>query len=681
VTDSEQAIFLSYASQDAVAAQHICAALRAAGIEVWFDQSELRGGDAWDAAIRKQIKACALFMPIISANSRARAEGYFRLEWKLAVDRSHLMAAEKAFLVPVVIDDTNEESALVPDKFRELQWTRLPAGETSLAFIERILRLLSLQQDTAPAMLKASPARGFAAGSGPARNPASAGPISSWQSRAVLLAAAAVLLLGLSYVVSDRFRQPRREPVVPVISAPAVFTPPAHSLAVLPFVNMSGDPKQDYFSDGLSEELLNSLAGIRDLQVAARTSSFSFKGKDASASDIGRKLNVGAILEGSVRRDGTRVRITAQLINAVTGFHLWSQTYDRDLHNVLALQTDIATAVTTALQATLLADGAASIELGGTQNPQAFDAYLRGQGIEIVSKETSQAKIDAFDEAIRLDPGYAKAYAAKARALGIYGGSYSPAATARQVQQQARDLAQKAVALAPDLAEAHLELATQLDEGLLDFTGGLVEYQRALALAPGDARVLQGSAFFLVRIARTDAALANARRALALDPVNASSYESLAMVLLFAHREREAVAAYTRALSLNPNLQWAQALRGWAHLWLGENDIGRQSCEQDVHASWVAQTCLAIAYDKLRQTSRAQAQVDAMQKSSGEAMAYQYAEIYAQWVQPLKALDWLETAYRLRDPGLAWFKADSFLDPLRAEPRLQELERKLNFPK
>src|ERR1700722_8140066 len=132
------AVFLSYASEDTAAAQRICAALRAASIEVWFDQSELRGGYTWDAAIRNQIKACALFVPVVSMNSRARVEGYFRLEWKLAVDRSHLMASERPFLVPVVIDGTHEADARVPDRFREVQWTRLPDGETSPEFVQRV---------------------------------------------------------------------------------------------------------------------------------------------------------------------------------------------------------------------------------------------------------------------------------------------------------------------------------------------------------------------------------------------------------------------------------------------------------------------------------------------------------------------------------------------------------------
>ena len=211
-----KAIFLSYASQDAEAARRICDALRAVGLEVWFDQSALRGGDAWDASIRRQIKECALFVPVISANTQAREEGYFRLEWKLAVDRSHLMSDDKSFLLPVVIDATIAVNARVPEKFRELQWTHLPAGEASAAFAERVHRLLSGGTALPPV---AVPRAGSAA--------------------------------------------------APATSTPANEPP---SIAVLPFVNMSRDEENEYFADGLAEELLNVLAKIRGLRVAARSS-------------------------------------------------------------------------------------------------------------------------------------------------------------------------------------------------------------------------------------------------------------------------------------------------------------------------------------------------------------------------------------------------------------------------
>ena len=194
-------------------------------------------------------------------------------------------------------------------------------------------------------------------------------------------------------------------------SAPATATasPPPHSIAVLPFVNLSGDKEQEYFSDGLTEELLNSLTEINELQVAARTSSFSFK-EHPDIATVAHKLNVGAVLEGSVRRSAHTIRVTAQLINAVTGFHLWSKTYDRDLGDVLKLQTEIATAVASALKVTLLGDVAAKIELAGRVTLRAFDAYLRGSkalGSQCTETRSLQGAITEYTEAIRLDPQYA----------------------------------------------------------------------------------------------------------------------------------------------------------------------------------------------------------------------------------------------------------------------------------
>src|SRR5215471_5901370 len=346
VLQSSHAVFLSYASQDAEAARRICEALRAAGIKVWFDQSELRGGDAWDQSIRKHIKTCVLFIPVISRDTHDRDEGYFRLEWKLAVDRCHLMAADRTFLLPGVVDDTRDDDERVPERFREVQWTRLPGGATPPAFVQRVQRLLAPQPSTASRS---------AMGAMQSASAATESVGASWRSKAALAAVVALLAAAAVYLLVARplvSKHPAAQQVTSTAAAPAApvnatsFAPPPHSIAVLPFVNMSGDKEQEYFSDGLSEELLNDLARINELQVAARTSAFSFKGKDADIGTIARKLNVGTVLEGSVRRSSNRIRVTAQLINAVTGFHLWSETYDRDLSDVLKLQTEIATAVT-----------------------------------------------------------------------------------------------------------------------------------------------------------------------------------------------------------------------------------------------------------------------------------------------------------------------------------------------
>jgi len=300
------AVFLSYASQDAEAARRICDALRAARIEVWFDQSELRGGDAWDRQIRTQIHECALFIAIISAHSDARNEGYFRREWKLAVERTADMAEDVPFLLPVVIDATKDASARVPDRFREVQWSHLLQGEPSAAFVERVRRLLSPEASKAPSAPPDSVARSLSISGHRTR---------VW-SRAWVAGAVVVAAVTVGYFAFERLTPKRAVPsaVAPVSDPSTVaasFNPPPHSIAVLPFVNMSGDKEQEYFSDGLTEELLNSLSRINELQVAARTSSFSFKGKDTDVGTIAHKLNVGAILIASVT---TRAQTTAFIL-------------------------------------------------------------------------------------------------------------------------------------------------------------------------------------------------------------------------------------------------------------------------------------------------------------------------------------------------------------------------------
>jgi hypothetical protein len=230
VTELAHAVFLSYASQDAEAAQKICEALRAAGLEVWFDQDELRGGDAWDQSIRKQIKTCALFIPVISHTTHDRREGYFRLEWKLAIDRCHLMDANMAFLLPVVIDDTRDDDERVPERFREVQWTRLPGGVTPAAFVERVQRLLSGELSQELTRTASAPARLSAA-------PTTQTPVlASWRLKAALLATIAVVVVALGYLIANRLVLSKRGAEV----APATaFAPPPHSIAVLPFPNPS----------------------------------------------------------------------------------------------------------------------------------------------------------------------------------------------------------------------------------------------------------------------------------------------------------------------------------------------------------------------------------------------------------------------------------------------------------
>ena len=679
MTESSHAVFLSYASQDSEAAQRICQALRAAGVEVWFDQSALRGGDVWDQTIRRQIKSCVLFIPVISRHTHERDEGYFRLEWKLAVDRSHLMTADRAFLLPVVIDDTRESDERVPDRFKEIHWTRLPGGETPPGFVERVQRLVSPQPSSGSTSTASTP--------GPVSTAALAIGTRFSRPKAAVQAIVAVVVFGaLAYFAVDRFSKHSVSPptplAAPAIATRAAFAPPPHSLAVLPFVNMSGDPKQEYFSDGLTEEILNSLARINELQVSARTSSFSFKGKDVDISTIAHKLNTASILEGSVRRSGHTVRITAQLNNAVTGFHIWSQTYDRELSDVLKLQTEIANAVANALKVTLLGDVAARIELGGTHNPAAFDAYLRGSKVlnnSAPNAKLLQTALASFTEAIDLDPNYALAFGGRSLTLIDQTAYFATGAEFREGFHKAVADARHALALAPELPEGQMALAQFFEYGALDFTQANEAWERAMALAPGDARILREYGLFAALMGRPDAGLAAARRAVVLDPLGARSHFTLGLTLWSAHHYPESVTAFNDALALEPDTAETYAFRGLAYYTLGDFDRALSSCKakpDDMFIEW----CVSVIYDKLGRHADAEAELAKMTARFGGAATYNYAQIYAQWGNRAKALEWLEKALQVGDPGLAFLRVDPFLDPLRNEPRFQAIERELKFP-
>ncbi len=306
---------------------------------MWFDQAELGGGDEWDATIRKQIRACTLFIALISHATQSREEGYFRLEWKLAVDRSHQMSGNRAFLIPVLIDDNTGDEG-VPERFREFQWIRLPSGEANPAFLQRIQRLLSPDAADAVAPHTTEPTytvRGAAK-----------------RHRLVLpsLLIAAIVAIVIGSILFMKSLHTTLSAAEGQARAPA-------TIAVLPFADMSEKKDQEYFSDGLAEELLDLLAQHAELRVAARTSSFYFKGKQTTIPQIANALGVAHVLEGSVRRSGDTMRVTVQLIRADTGFHVWSKTYDRKLKDVLQVQDEIAAAVVSALVAKLNLSGPA----------------------------------------------------------------------------------------------------------------------------------------------------------------------------------------------------------------------------------------------------------------------------------------------------------------------------------
>lgn len=661
-------VFISYASQDAAAAQTIIAELEHAAVRCWMAPRDVPPGGLYADAIIRAINGSKVVVVVLSEH---------------AVGSSHVgkeieRASSKQRPIIAVRTDATPLTPALEYFLSESQWIDVADGglEAAIArLIEAVRRLHTHPGSHAPRDFESKAGTGAVPGAHSKRS-------LNWPVVGLIV----LVILGVAYIALDKLWLSKRtgtsEPIAPQASSSAGAGAPPHSVAVLPFVNMSGDPKQDYFSDGLSEELLNSLASIPDLQVAARTSSFSFKGHDVSVSDIGHKLNVGAVLEGSVRKDGNEVRITAQLINASTGFHLWSHTYDRDLKNVLSLQTEIATSVSQALQATLLANAATKIEVGGTQVPAAFDAYLRGQNLKRQTFDKARVldRIETFSEAVRLDPGFAKAYVGLADAQNSYSNNY--AANGTEVHswiQRARENAEKAVQLAPDLGVAHASLGSILAGGFLEFGRALSEYERAVALSPNDFDVLQRSGDFFATIGRFDAGIDNIRRAIALDQLNPEVYARYAIALSNAHRHRESIEAANRALQFNPDDMSILNARGLDELMLGDLDAAMKSCNVPKR-EWAGRLCLAILFDRLHRHPEAEAELTAMQSLLADSASYQYAEIYTQWGDFPRALQWLEKAYQLPDPGISSIRIDEFMDPLRKDPHFQEIERKVNLP-
>ena len=674
MTESSRAVFLSYASQDAGAARRVCEALRAAGIEVWFDQSELRGGDAWDNAIRRQIKSCALFIPIISRNAHARQEGYFRLEWKLAVDRSHLMTTSRTFLMPVAIDDTGDDDEQVPDKFRELQWTRLPGGETPPAFVERVRRLLAPEQAPLPAAARVPEASAPAVPTAvPVSSVAAHGNPTPQRSRLPLLLIAAAAALVVGYLAINRFLPSKR---VAVAASPAVVVQtgiPEKSIAVLPFVDMSEKHDQEYFSDGLTEELLDLLSQVPDLRVPARTSSFYFKGKSEDVSTIARKLRVAHVLEGSVRKSGNTVRVTAQLIRADNGYHLWSKAYDRDVKDIFKVQDEIANAVVEALKAKLLP----AQELTSrhqTDNTEAYNQYLLGSQYRLQDLPgTNQLALVAYRKAIALDPKYGAAYS------GI---SDTEWRIADQVTgeaagyQRAEAAANKAIELAPDSPEGYWARGQLRDTYYFDWLGAWTDLEKALLLDPKYVHALVDKGLLLATLGRVADGIVQLRQAVALDPLSVLAHRRLAWLLMHAGEFSQARQEINRVRQINPkgdSLYYTSQLEVLA----GQPQQALTLLGTNVQEG--TQIVRAMAEYKLGHAAEAQRSLDFLVAHRANVWGYQIAEIYAWRGENDKAFEWLERSYRQRDGGMSYVMYDRYLSGLRSDPRYAALLRKMHL--
>jgi TolB-like protein/Tfp pilus assembly protein PilF len=679
VTEPKMAVFLSYASEDAAVAERICNALRAGGIEVWLDQSELRGGDAWDQKIRQQIRECALFIPIVSANTASRREGYFRLEWDLADQRTHKIARNRAFLVPVALDSAPNAAADVPESFLRVQWTRLPAGNTPDAFVERVSHLLALDE---------SPVRGQIAPLAEARletaakakeAPRTAGT-SRRLSRFTLLLVAAAIAIAAALLVVDKFWL-SNHPAEKLTAPPTV---PAHdphdavpekSIAVLPFVDMSEKQDQEYFSEGLAEELLDLLAQVPDLRVPARTSSFYFKGKTDDIAVIAQKLRVAHVLEGSVRKAGNTIRVTAQLIRADNGYHLWSKSYDRDLKDIFKVQDEIANAVVEALKLKLLpAQDAANSHR--TANPEAYGEYLIGrQSHSRRTEEGYRRAIGAYHRAIALDPGYGAAYAGLAMSEVLLAESTHDTARFDQAIMDA----EKSVTLAPNLADSYATRGFLRYYRLWDWSGAQEDFAKALALDPGDSSVHVRYSGLLSALGKLPEATSASKEATDLDPLSTVAWQRLARYYLAAGQFTAARDAIRRALEISPESVGAQNIGGSLQLAEGKAAEALITYQQNTDEPMRLAGC-AMAEHALGHANESQHNLDELIAKHSLDSAYFIAEVHAWRGNKSEAFDWLDRAFDRHDNNFFNLKLDPKLASLRGDPRYRALLRKLNLP-
>lgn len=462
MTDPGKAVFLSYASQDAEAAQQLCNTLRVVGVEVWLDQSELRGGDAWDASIRKKIKECTLFVPIISVHTNARSEGYFRLEWKLAVDRTYLMADDEPFLLPVMIDDTSEAAARVPDRFRERQWTRLAGGLARTEFVERVKRLLAGDRATAPA----TPARATAATPG---DPACA---------------------------DDGF-----------------------GVAVLPFRYRGSHGDLATLAEVMSGEIVTGLSRFSYLRVLAHGATSQYASGMVDVRTIAREIGARYLIEGSLQQAGASLRVVAQLVDAISGAHLWAETYTEtfDSDRMFKLQDDLVARIVSTCGDRFGVLARSISDVVRTRDPNElspYEALMRGFGYHhrLSTADHAQAR-EALERAVKRSPANADCWA-------MLSWIYS--------HEHAHEL---------NVQPGSLERA-------------LAAARRAVDLGPSNQLAQQALAVVLFFRKETAGCLSAAERALALNPLDGSN-ETMFLLCFTGHWER-GCALIRRAMQISP---------------------------------------------------------------------------------------------------------------------------------
>lgn len=457
-------------------------------------------------------------------------------------------------------------------------------------------------------------------------------------------------------------------------------TIPEKSIAVLPFVNMSADEADEYLCDGMTEELVNVLSKVKGLRVPGRSSSFAFKGKNEEDifRKVGEQLHVNSVLEGSVRKAGDKLRVTAQLINVADGFHLWSDSYDGDMKDILAMESDVAQRVVRALKVQLGVDEARALTNKPTENAEAYRLYLLGRyHFGKFTRVGWTNAIQYFEQALRIDPGYALAYCGLADTYGWAGGQTLPG---REAWAKEMEFAQKALALDPKLAEAHLAMATAFF-CVLDPHGSEKELDRAVKLNPNLALAYDQYGWTFGQMGRHDESISAEKRALELDPLNSLFNTDLAFFFYWARRYDDAIAQIRKTLELDANAAVAHHCLGWCNIWKRNLTEATEEFQKAVTLDDLPWYKASLGYAYAASGDRAKAEqvirdLDELAKKQYVSPALR-ASVYLGLGEKGKAVDWIEKAYEDRDPML-WWKTDQLYDSVRNEPRFLALMEKVD---
>jgi TolB-like protein/Tfp pilus assembly protein PilF len=516
-----------------------------------------------------------------------------------------------------------------------------------------------------------------------------AGSARPWEGRAlpyrrwaaIALSAFALTVAALVVGLNVAGLRDRMMSLVGARAGPSGMAPPKiESIAVLPLENLSHDPEQDYFADGMTDELNTALTKIGSLRVTSRDSAMQYKGQRKPTLQIAKELNVDAVITGSVLRLGERVRISAQLINGKTDTQVWADSYMRDTRDILALQSDVARAIADEIKIKLTTQEQARLASARPVNPDAYQAYLKGNYLYQGSEQQHRKAREYFEQAVGIDPGYAPAYAG----LADYYWE-TPDLPPAVTMPKAKQYALKALDLDPTLGRAHTALAAVHFYGDWDWAGAENEFKRALELNPSDAEAHRTYCVYLSALGRGEEALAEIRRAQQLDPLSTITQITGGWAFHYARQYDQAIEQCRRALELNPHSDGGYDCLGTGYLAKGlykqaipafERAVPLSGNEPDRTAG------LARAYALAGRKAEARKMLEGLRQRSKSTYVppYYLAAVYVALGENEQAFTSLEEAYRERDHYLAWLKVDEALDPLRSDPRFRNLLRRVGLP-